>query len=174
VRRSSTSFRRPVHQLRPSGPPLATQRRVISVVEGQNGENCDHADRASGGLKTNGKICWQHLRRGVPGMTMCGRRRRAGRLMGHIVKPRTSRWRVFLVSCYDFGRGLGPGSDHGSLITDHTDPGIGGSSMARDTTTRLRSSRVVASPWKDTISRTIRSWMAFDEPPNSSVRRRRS
>jgi hypothetical protein len=34
-------------------------------------------------------------RRGVPGMTMCGTGRRAGRLVGHIVKPGTSRCRGF-------------------------------------------------------------------------------
>ena len=44
-------------RLRPSGPPLATQRRAISVVEGQNGEDCDHADHASGGLMANLEKC---------------------------------------------------------------------------------------------------------------------
>ena len=36
------------------------------------------------------------LRRGVPGMTMCGRRGAAGRLSGHIIKPGTSRWPLVL------------------------------------------------------------------------------
>jgi len=39
-----------LHRPRSSGPPVATQRRAISVVGEQNGEDCDHAARASGGL----------------------------------------------------------------------------------------------------------------------------
>ncbi len=35
-----------VPELRPSGPPPATQRRAISVVGEQNGEDDDHADHA--------------------------------------------------------------------------------------------------------------------------------
>ena len=49
LRRSSTCCRGPVLRPRPSGPPLASQRRAISVVGEQNGKDCDHADRASGG-----------------------------------------------------------------------------------------------------------------------------
>ena len=47
---------------------MATQRRVISVVEGQNGENCDHADRANGGLLASLEKCSQRFRRGLPGI----------------------------------------------------------------------------------------------------------
>ena len=57
-------------QPRPSGPPPASQRRAISVVEGQNEENCDHADHASGGLMANLERCSQHFRRGLPGMVI--------------------------------------------------------------------------------------------------------
>ena len=71
-----------VHQLRPSGPPMAPQRRAISVVEGQNGEDCDPADHASGGLMASLERCSQRFRRGLPGMTMCGRSFPAGGIKG--------------------------------------------------------------------------------------------
>jgi len=85
----------PVHQLRPSGSPLATQRRAISVVEEQNGEDHDHADHASDGLLTNRERCFQRLRRGVPGPHLCGARCVAGRAFLHKYGPGTSRWRGF-------------------------------------------------------------------------------
>ena len=53
---------------RPSGSPMAPQRRANSVVEVQNGEDCDHAAHANGGLLANGKRCSRCLRRGLPGM----------------------------------------------------------------------------------------------------------
>ena len=63
--------------LRPSGPPLAPQRRAISVVGEQNGEDCDHADHANGGLMANLEKCSQRCRRGLPGMVIVrGARRR--------------------------------------------------------------------------------------------------
>jgi len=95
LRRSSTSFRSPVHQLRPSGPPLASQRRAISVVEVDGGENCDHADHANGGLLAIGEKCLHRCRRGVPGSVIV-----RSVLLCRVVVPaqlrtRHSRWRGF-------------------------------------------------------------------------------
>ena len=49
--------------------------------------------RAAASFRT-GRDAPDRFRRGLPGMTMCGRERRAGGLVGHIVKPSTS-WRAF-------------------------------------------------------------------------------
>ena len=55
--------------------------------------------RAAASIRT-GRDAPDRCRRGVPGMTMCGRRRRVGRLTSHIVRPGTSRWAlVFPRAC---------------------------------------------------------------------------
>ena len=111
--RSAASRRHPVHEPRPSGPPLATQRRAISVVGEQNRENCDHADHANGGLLANGRRFSHRLRRGVPGPHLCEARRVAGRSLLHKYGPGTSRWAVLFVSVYGFGHGYGCGHGYG-------------------------------------------------------------
>ena len=62
---------------RPSAPAfwaaVATQRRAISVVGEQNGKDCDHADRAPAASWRAGRDAPGRRRRGLPGMTLCGR-----------------------------------------------------------------------------------------------------
>jgi len=86
---SATGFGQP----RPSGPPLASQRRGISVVGEQNGKDCDHADRANGGLMASLEKCSQHFGRGVPGSVIV---RSVSFCLGVVpaqFRTRHSRWR---------------------------------------------------------------------------------
>ena len=79
----------------PSDPPLASQRRTCSVVIRGSRKDRDHAARTPAACFRAGKHCYQRSTRGVPGVTMSGRVRRAGSSLWHIVKPGTSRRTLF-------------------------------------------------------------------------------
>jgi len=62
-----------IPRVRPSGPPPATQRRTISVVEQRMiGESATTLLARAAASWRAGTDASDRLRRGVPGMTMCG------------------------------------------------------------------------------------------------------
>ena len=94
-------------QLRPSGPPPASQRRTGSVVIRVGiGRTVTTLPTRRRPL-ANGKRFSRRIRRGVPGMTLCGRPCVAGWSQRHNVKPGTSRCAVPVVSCHGVGHGHG-------------------------------------------------------------------
>lgn len=104
-----------VFELRPSGPPLATQRRVISVVGEQNGKDCDHADRANGGLLADGKRCSQRRRRGVPGSVIVRSVSLCRVVVPAQLRTPHSRWRGF-PGRLSLLRSLSPGRSSGTVV----------------------------------------------------------